>query len=352
MTGQIGDFPNYGEIVSQYTLDVLGKEPGMIIIRADEWIALVGGLNAQVLTMVGGLPAWEDLPAMEIALTGDVTAPLGSGTLTTTLSNTGVTPGSYTLTSLTVDGKGRITAASSGTATAYINQLTGDVTAGPGSGSQAATLSTTGVAAGSYTLASLTVDAKGRLTSVSSGSAAGAGTVPHPGFAAGRYYTSEQSAALSQISMVANRLYAVPFYVGSPFTFTKMGIFVTVTAAGLLELGVYDNLNGAPNNIEHDCGSVAISANNTPTQITGRTITLGEGYHWLVVGSNATPAVRSTPTSDSANFNTLGTANTGTNTTGYTGCTGTWTFSAGNLPTTFPTPTFNTANTPIAFIGT
>jgi len=43
-----------------------------------------------------------------------------------------------------------------------ITQLTGDVTAGPGSGSQAATLSSTGVSAGTYT--SVTVDVKGRVT--------------------------------------------------------------------------------------------------------------------------------------------------------------------------------------------
>ena len=127
----------------------------------------------------GGVIVGGSTPGGIAQLGGDVLAGPAAGSTTATLATTGVTPGTYSPAAIVVDGKGRVISAStapggSGTTSAGITALTGDVLAGPGSGTQIATLGTTGVTAGTYSPLGAVVDAKGRIVSAST--AAGGGT--------------------------------------------------------------------------------------------------------------------------------------------------------------------------------
>jgi hypothetical protein len=173
VTGQFINIEGWAMALPNTLLDAITTVVGAMVMRTvDGWVGLVPTGDGKIIMLVDGLPVWTDLvipPAGMTELHGDAVAGPGSGDQLLTLAASGVVAGSYTFGDFTVDAKGRITAAASGSPPAYIDELTGDVTAGPGSGSQAATLAASGVVAGGYTRSSLTVDAKGRLTAASSG---------------------------------------------------------------------------------------------------------------------------------------------------------------------------------------
>lgn len=113
--------------------------------------------------------------------------------------------------------------------------------------------------------------------------------MPHPGYAANRYYVPLDHATPTAVGLSANLMYLVPFAVSQRTTFTRIGIKCTTAQASTnARLGIYRAVDGAPSNLVLDAGAVSLATTGEKEVTISQSLEAGE--YFLAVLSNATSA--------------------------------------------------------------
>lgn len=113
----------------------------------------------------------------------------------------------------------------------------------------------------------------------------------------GDYFHPYPVESVTTFTMVADVIYALPFFVARNLTIDRLRLEVTAEVAGkIARLGIYANgTNLYPGALVVDAGTVSVNA----VAVVAATISesLTKGLYWIVIASDDTPTIRSAITS-------------------------------------------------------